>query len=127
MKEQDFADWDNSVYEADAGTNMAVLPATPFDVSTQKIIETSNVRKCVIALKRSNSSATVDFEVYAGINSTNQVGWYALDGGDYAVIDKDILIGVDTLGVDYVTVLVTNVSAGTLGVEMAIVPFEETA
>lgn len=127
MKEQDFADWDNSVYEADAGANMATLPATPFDVSTQKIIETSNVRKCVIALKRSNSSATIDFEIYAGINSTNQVGWYALDGGDYTAVDKDVLIGVDTLGVDYVTVLVTSVSAGTLGVEMAIVPFEETA
>lgn len=127
MKEQDFADWDNSVYEADAGSNMAALPATPFDTAAQKIIETSNVRKCVLAFKRSDGAATIDFEVFAGINSTNQEGWYALDGGEYSAVDKDIFVGVDVLGVDYVTVLVTNVSAGTLGVEMAIVPFEETA
>lgn len=127
MKEQDFADWDNSVYEADAGSNMASLPATPFDTSTQKIIETSNVRKCVIALKRSDVAASVDFEVYAGIDSVNQVGWYALDGGDYTGVTKDLFVGVDVLGVDYITVLVNSVSAGTLGIEMAIVPFEETS
>jgi len=127
MKEQDFADWDNSVYEADAGSNMAALPAIPFDTATQKIIETSNVRKCIISFRRTDSGATIDFDIYGGIDSTNQVGWYFMDGGDYASIDKDILVGVDVLGVDYVTVLVTAVSAGTLGIDMAIVPFEETA
>lgn len=123
QKEQDYPDWDNSVYDANAGTTWTADPGTINEVG--RALDVRNVRKAIIIISPVGTPGTYDFTVKAGSNSSNISGWYAFDGGDYAGIAGNLYIGVDCLGVDYLTVVVDALSVYTeLEIEMAPIPFE---
>lgn len=126
QKEQDFPDWENSVFDADAETNWTSDPASLTE--SGRTIDVSNIRRAVAIFKISGSD-NYDFRVRFGANSqsSGMNVWYTPDGGTYQGITGNRYIGMDCLGVDYVSIVVDAVSgANTLSVEIAPVPYEES-
>lgn len=120
-KVSDVADYDNSVYVADAHSTMTSLTANPPSVNPTYAL---NVKLCAEAMVLINPAATATVAVYLGFESGNIAGWFAPPGNSYAVTGKTI-VGINTQGADYLTIVVTA-STGNVGVELIPIPYEET-
>lgn len=130
QKEQDFPDWDNSIYEAAAQTNWNTDPGTTVfadHVASGRILDVRTTRRAVILLNPTGTPGSYDFTVKAGANSGNIAGYYDLDGGVYTGESGLLYVGVDTLGIDYLLVVVDNLTTYTaLAVEVVPLPYETT-
>lgn len=126
QKLQDFADWDNSIYGVGTESGgVADWSADPIAFTEAEVMDVSNLAAAVIVFKRSDGGATIDFRIRVGISSTNFTDvFFTPEGGTYVGESEDILIGLTTTGYDYLAVVVDSVSAGTLNVEIAPVPYE---
>ena len=124
QKEQDYPDWSQAVYNAGAETNWTTNPSTIPEAN--RTLDVRNVRRAVITLEVSGAN-TYDFTVKNGTTSTNNADWFDLDGGVYTGESGKLYVGVDCLGLEYIAVVIDNVSgADTLAVEMAPLPYETT-
>lgn len=128
MKEQDYPDWANSMFEASGHTTMLTAPSLPFDPSTQKILDVRNIRRAIIVINCTVPADVHTFSVYAGAD-TGQAdeGWYAMDGGTYTGVTGSQFIGVDVFGVDYLTIVFSAAPAGGCSVNLAPIPYEVTS
>ncbi len=128
QKEQDFPDWANSVYAAQAesgGTDdWSADPASIPEAG--RTLDVRNIRRAVIALDVSGTD-TYDFTVKNGVTSTNNAVWFDIDGGVYTTESGALFIGIDCLGLEYLAVVVDAVSGtDNLEIEMAPIPYETT-
>ncbi|NIW97018.1 MAG: hypothetical protein GWN13_01995 [Phycisphaerae bacterium] len=130
-KLQDFPDWANSIYEANAETNWVTDPAGPAfddDVTNGLALDVRNFARCIAILKPSGTN-TFDFRVRFGADSNNSGmnDWYTPDGGTYVDESGNKYIGIEVEGVDYLSIVIDNISgADTLSVEIAPIPYDET-
>jgi len=126
QKEQDFPDWDNSVYAAQTQSGGAddwsSDPASIPEVG--RTLDVRNLRRAVIALDVSGTD-TYSFTVKNGITSANIPGWFEIDGAEFIGASGKTFVGIDCLGLEYLAVVVDFISgADNLAIEMTALPFE---
>ena len=120
-KLMDYADFDSSVYVSDAHSSMTALTADPPLVNASYTLDVQEISQAIVLV---NPAATCDIDIYLGVESSNIPGWYAPIDNSYSLTEKGI-IGVDTQGVHYLTLVVTA-STGDVGVELVPIPYDET-
>jgi hypothetical protein len=117
LKEMDSPDWSKSAFLVGLSTGYAP--------SVEESLNLSSVRCAVILIKPSNPSATYSFKVMGYMESGNIPGWYMVDDGYFSDISGNYAVGINGQLVNRLSIEVVSVSAGSLSVDIAPIPFED--
>ena len=123
-KEREIATWDE-----DGPQRSAISAETlPDDLpeSLEEGFDVSTVRTIIVRIIPSDLAATWSIKAYGGVlvEPEEDRDWDLLDGGEYSNKTGRMLIKIDVVGIDYVHIAVSAVSAGTIDINYGLVELD---
>lgn len=123
FKEGESPDWSSSVYRDLAQGD--IPESEPTSTGDAEAIDVSEERTAVILLKPSDSTASYDFKIYAGMASNNIDGFYPMMGKGRAGLEGKVAISANVKELDELFVGIESLSSGSIEIEYAKVPINQ--